>query len=405
MTTQSYTRKFRLLFVTPEYPPNNIGGGGKVVQTLARQIAKQAEVLVLSGKFKVNSANEGVRKDTDTGVELYWLPLLPQADEYSPLSTYMPPNMRSMIFLANTILKGNFDIIHLHGFGHLLVDLAAALCVLSRHRYVITVHGFPVISSRRKLLGFLYSVYSRSIGKLTLKLASRVVGVSKKVAQIALQHGANIRKLRVIYNGIDRERPRDFRKGHFRKKFGIAKNEYMILCIGRIIWQKGFQFIVRAFPSIIKEAPDTWLILIGKNFGFGSELKRLSRDLGVDDRIVYTGFVDDSTYHQALVDADILVIPSLVEPFSLVAVEGLAYSKPIVASQDCGFTEIMSNGTVLLVNPQDTDQMKSAVIRVIKNRNLRQKLSHDAKKELRKFSSKSMIRHYLQLYRKLLQSS
>lgn len=397
MTNQSCKEKIRLLVVTPEYPPYAIGGGGQVVKTLTRNVAKKEQVLILSGKFKTTSINESIRQGTDLNTRVCWLPLFPDPYPTSPTATYMPPNLRSIIFLANTVFRGSFDLVHLHGFAHILVDLTAILCVLSKRRYVITVHGFPRVSSKSKILSFIYSIYSRSIGRFVLKKASTIVGVSKIVARSATEMGADSRKVKVIHNGLD-VKPAHPKKGSFRAIYGISAEEPTILCIGRIIRQKGFQTAIRAHHNLLKEIRCAKLVIVGRDYGFKRNLERLAKELHIEDSVIFTGFLSEHRYQQALIDADVLVIPSLSEPFSLVALDGLAYGKPMVVSSNCGFAEVVGSKAVLLVNPQDIEQTKTAIAQILNDHGLSQRLSNNAMKESRKFGSNRMTSQYLQVY-------
>ena len=180
----------RILFIVPEYPPYNIGGGGIAIQEITQTLSRNGyDVYVIAGYYPTRSLFEKVSKSIEGKVKIFWLPLIPSPRSSFQLKTVMPPNLFSVSILMKIILKWDFNIIHLHGFGHMLVDIAALLCRVAGKRYIFTLHGFP--RSPLNSIGvirILYTLYFFTIGKSTLSLASKITTVSSAVKEEAVSY-------------------------------------------------------------------------------------------------------------------------------------------------------------------------------------------------------------------------
>jgi glycogen(starch) synthase len=391
----------RVLFVAPEYPPHNIGGGGLVVKSLARSLVKMGcSVSVVAGYYPVESLFERA-KHSFSDVEVILLPLLPTPKGRLSLRTVMPPNIRSFIYLFK-VLARDYDVVHLHGFGHNLVDLAALYCLLvKRRRYVLTVHGFPRSPLESKgIIGILYRVYLLTFGKVLLSGAERLVAISESIKRESISRGAGVEKTLVIPNGVSVSAYNDVFLGEgIRNRFDIDNDDFLLMAVGILHERKGFQHLIEALPSVLKSVPNVKLAVVGMDGGRLIHLQEISEKLGVSRNVVFTGFLDFDTKRKLMKAADVCVIPSLVEPFGLVSLEAMACGKPIVASKVDGLMEVLEDErTALLVEPKDVKGLAGALVKLIRDKELRLFLSRNAEERIWKYDWENIGKMYFDLY-------
>ena len=392
-----------VLMIAPEYPPHNIGGGGVVVQNIARELSRKGyKVVVVAGYYKSKSLLEKPWIEKDEDRYIIWLPLVLTPKNLPYLDTVMPPNIYSTIILFK-ILKGvkrlRNCVVHLHGYGHLLVDYAALLLRVFRKPYILTIHGIPKspLYLGKRLLKYTFLLYTKLIGRKTVKGATKVTAISRAIAKEAVAYGARPNQIVVIPNGIDPNYAINVKQGEFRKKYGIQLDKKIILCIGRLHPRKGFQYVIAAMPHILREEPNTVLVIIGDG-PYRRVLEALAKKLGVERNVIFTGYVDEQTKKEVLKDADIVIIPSLVEPFGLVALEAMSMGKSIIVSNVNGLREIVEPLREILVNPRNTNEIASKVTVLLKNSEFRNHIITQLQRKLQQFLWDNIIQNYIKVY-------
>ena len=152
-----------------------------------------------------------------------------------------------------------------------------------------------------------------------------------------------------------------------------------ILCVGRISKEKGFQFVIQAMKKIRQEFPSARLHICGIG-PYLNYLKQLSRDLGLDDAIVFHGYVNPSNLAVFYEKANVVVFPSTcLEICGLVNLETLAYARPLIVSSQCGVNELF-NGTksVILANPTNTQDLAEKILKILTDWDLFKEMSKNA---------------------------
>jgi glycosyltransferase involved in cell wall biosynthesis len=154
-----------------------------------------------------------------------------------------------------------------------------------------------------------------------------------------------IRKLRVVKNGVDLE--------IFRPASDWPADGGYILFVGRLVEQKGIEYLLRAFSYVRQKFPDVRLMIVGDG-EFKEWLERLASNLTILRNVDFVPWVQHEDLARLYQRARIVVIPSIFEPFGMVALEAMACKRPVVASNIGGLREIVRHGkTGFLVNPKD----------------------------------------------------
>jgi glycogen(starch) synthase len=139
----------------------------------------------------------------------------------------------------------------------------------------------------------------------------------------------------------------------------------LVVTWGRLQYEKGFQYLIEAMASLRRRVPGVHLVVAGRG-SYLAELEGLAQFLGVADIVEFAGFVPDPELRALLHRASCAVIPSLYEPFGIVALEALAAEAPVVAAAAGGMAEVLEGtGAGLLVPPGDAGSLSFAVERLL----------------------------------------
>ncbi|MCP4254387.1 MAG: glycosyltransferase family 4 protein [Candidatus Scalindua sp.] len=214
---------------------------------------------------------------------------------------------------------------------------------------------------------------------------------------------ASIKKYVIIHSGVplDRLMNMDVDVETEKKKLGIPLNSNVIGVVGRLVPIKGHEYLVAAAKGIIKEFDNTVFVFVGDG-NLESRLERQAESIGVRDNIIFTGWRKDAVEIIALFD--MLAAPSLNEGMGKVLVEGMAFGKPIVASNIGGIIDLVQDGeNGILVPPKDSGALEDAILKLIRNKNLAQELGKNGKaKVYPEYDIFTMVGQIEDLYESLL---
>lgn len=266
------------------------------------------------------------------------------------------------------------DVVHAHDYRHFTSDLSALYCKTNKKPLLLTVHGFYYNAGQ--LLKILMSAYDKTCGQFSLKTAAKIICVSNVLAE--QQVLSNFKgKLVVIPNGVPDNLTRfsseDY--NYFKKKYGIRSK--MILGVGRLSYQKGFQYLIKAYETILKTSDEYQLCIVGPEGGCGKELRKLAGD---NNSIVFTGPIPNSDLKLAYSFADLFVLSSLLEGCPLALLEAMSFGKPIVATSVGLIPEVIQdrvNG--ILVPPSDSECLAKAIQEVLADDGLAKRIGANAK--------------------------
>jgi N-acetyl-alpha-D-glucosaminyl L-malate synthase BshA len=380
--------------VIPEFPPPLVGGGGYHVYNLARELAKRGVDVKV---FALNIGNTFFLKRTK--VETH----------FGKVQVFRVPAFRIPKFnyqfapkLISLLLKENPDIIHAHGYQVFTTDAALMASKIKKTPLVLTLHGFP--------RGFdkpANRAYFNLIGKETLKKAKKIISVSHMVAREFKAIGVSEKKIAIIPNGIDLEEYKQLPTGDlFRKRLEIKENEKLVLTIGRLEKIKGFQCLIKALPSIIREVGSTKLVIAGPDFDYAAKLKRLAGETNVQDHVIFYGPINGKEKFEAFSAADIVAVPSLYEGFGILLLEAMAAGKPLVATNTGAAPEIIQNGkNGVLAALGDVEDLAGKIIKLLSDDQLMYLIGQESRKTVEAFNWEKISEHIHKLYIDCLNSA
>ncbi len=341
----------KILMLSWEYPPYKIGGIAEHVGALSRALARGGhEVHVVTpGRY-------GGYEQQPGGVHLHRI----EVDPYTP--DYIARMNEGMKEFGASIIYGyDIDVIHAHDW--MVSDAAIELAKTHRIPLVATMHSTEFGRS-----GGIKEAYQMRIHEKEQRLVSTADHVivcsesMKKELKGLFGIGDNIS---VVPNGVEVSKfSLKIDRGALKSRFCGSRDTKMILFLGRLVYQKGVNVLIGAMPRILAECPDTKLVIVGEG-PMRMQLEREAFLLGVAEHVVFTGYLDDYTVRCLLKAADVLVMPSMYEPFGIVVLEAMAARVPVVASDVGGISELINDGEGLKVPPDNSYALADAIVAVL----------------------------------------
>ena len=350
----------RILIATGIYPPD-IGGPATYSFLLAKELPKK-------------------------GIEV-------EIITYGPagISRKIPKGLRHLIYFITCFKKAlRSDIVYAQGVVSSGLP-AMLVSKILRKKFIVKIVGdyaweqgvgrFDVKDLIEKFQKKKYSwqvELLRKIQKWVTKKADKIVVPSKFLRKIISGWGVKPKKIKVIYNAFDSKH---------KIKAGKEKENFLI-SVGRLVPWKGFDVLI----EILKELPEG----IGlKIVGIGSEekkLKKLVSKLGLEKKVEFLGKLEHKKLLQLMNKSGIFVLNTGYEGFSHIILEAMAMSLPVITTNVCGNPEIVKdeqNG--LLVEYNDKKQLKEAILKLWKDKDLQRKFIKNGKETLEKFTLEKMI--------------
>ena len=326
----------KILMLTWEYPPRVVGGIARVVHDLSQTLIKDGhEVTVVTYK-----EGDAPYFEDDKGVKVY------RVDNYmiNPnnfIDWIMQMNF-NMVAKANEIIakEGNFDVIHAHDW---LVAYAAKTLKNSYNIPIVsTIHATE--SGRNSGI---HDETQRYINDtewmLTYESSEVIVNSNYMKGELQRLFGLPYEKINVIPNGVNMNLFNGIERDYnFRRKFAMD-NEKIILFMGRLVYEKGIQYLISAMPKILEGYHDAKLVICGKG-GMIDELKEQVNAMGIGEKVYFAGYMAGKDVQKMYKAADISVFPSTYEPFGIVALEAMLAGVPTVVSDVGGLNEIVDHG-------------------------------------------------------------
>ena len=327
----------KILMLTWEYPPRIVGGIARVVHDLSKRLIKDGhEVTVVT--YRDNA--DVPEYENDKGVNVY------RVDNY----TIHPNNFIDWILQLNFNLvskateiinkEGGFDVIHAHDW--LVANAAKALKNAYGIPVVATIHATEA-GRNSGIHDDTQRYINDTEWMLTYEASEVIVNSNYMKNELQRLFGLPYEKINVIPNGINLsnfigiERDYDFRRQY------AMDNEKIILYVGRLVYEKGIQNLIAAMPKVLSNYHDAKLIIAGRG-GMMDELRQEASNLGLNDKIYFTGYLDSKQVQKMYKCADVAVFPSTYEPFGIVALEAMLAGVPTVVSDVGGLDEIVTHG-------------------------------------------------------------
>ncbi len=228
------------------------------------------------------------------------------------------------------------DVVHLHGFWHLLNNAAVAEARRRDLPVVMTPNGTLLPLERKQKAK---EVWHAVFGRPVMDAVDRWIAVSRAELNQFARAGVASEDVHLVYNGLElgefEELPE---RGTFRAARGL-RDRPIVLYLGKLTPRKGVDHLLAAAARLPQ---DVVLVVAGNDMGVREALEAQATELELGDRVLFTGLLTGPERLAALADADLLVYPSTDEIFGLVPFEGLLCGTPAVVSDDCGCGQLVA---------------------------------------------------------------
>jgi glycogen(starch) synthase len=406
-----------------EFPPAIWGGLG----TFALEITqKQAALGNKVTVFAINDKNKLVNSEQFNGVEIFrpyildvssGLYMFSNADlkswgsHFSFFSTVMSYNIMSAAQLVECLVRKQgrtYDIID----GHDWLGISGGMIA---HQELDVPLIFHVHSTELGRSGGKGSATIHDIERQGGELADGVITVSYAMRDELKYLGFPQEKLHVCWNGIDpmKYNPEAIPKDEvlkLRRKYGITDDDILLFFIGRLVTIKGVENLVRGLPGVIKDFPKVKLLILGVG-ELEHTLRSIIEDYRLSDHVILrTEFVNEPERILHYAASDIVVLPSLYEPFGIVCTEAMSMGKPVVvgARGVSGMREqIISSGEQqcgVHINPYDPRDIAWGIKLVLESQEKQMLMGANARRRvLEEFSWDAVAKRTSEIYREFLQ--
>ncbi|MCB0827993.1 MAG: glycosyltransferase family 4 protein [Solirubrobacterales bacterium] len=388
----------RVLILSWEYPPLIEGG-------LARHVRKLSEALVeldLEVHVLTRGGDQATVEEQMAGVQIHRIVEPERPTDLAEFVTWVE-RMNSDMLAAGVELgdRFEFDLVHGHDW------LVAGACDHLARRF-----GTPLVTTIHA------TEYGRHQGWVENHPQSHIHGVERWISnrsdrviacshfmreQIADIFAVSEERITVIPNGIDPDdMPVEDRDelARLRSEFA-APDQSLVLLIGRLVYEKGFQLALEAMPRVIEAVPNTRFLVAGSGT-HEAELHRQAEELGLMEHGTFLGWIGDDVLHSLYRIAELTVVPSIYEPFGLVALEAMASECPCIAADTGGLREVVPvDGAGLRFRASDPEHLAEAAIQVLSDRNLSRRMVEEGLDHIQLFDWSDVARQTLALYGEL----
>ncbi len=286
--------------------------------------------------------------------------------------------------------RERFDICHLHE------PLMPTLCTT-----ILRLKKTPMVGTFHASGGKPWYIMFSPIGKWYLDRWFRKLDARIAVSQVALDYVSKYfpADYEIIPNGVDTQHFHD--KVTPIDKFNDGKTN--ILFVGRLEKRKGFDYLLEAYRLIKPEVPDCRLIQVGPGVRLRKKYEKFARQRGLSDAsfMGYATYSDLPRYYKT---ADIVCFPATGrESQGIVLLEAMSTGKPVIASNIAGYSSVLTDGVEgIAVPPKDAEKLAEAILRLIKNKQLRQQMGNRGISRARQFDWSIIAGRLLDLYNKTL---
>ncbi len=383
----------RVLILSWEYPPLIEGG-------LARHVRKLAERLAVEG-LDVHVLARGREDDPpeeDAGGVLIHRVREPERPRDLGEFVAWIEHMNADMLAAGVEVGDRYDFDVVHGHDWLVASAGDHLAKRFRAPLVVTIHATEY-GRHQGWVDKHPQSYIHGVERWMAARADRVITCSAYMREhVADVFGLEERRIAVIPNGIDPSElvPVDDLDS-LRARFA-APDERLVLLVGRLVYEKGFQIALAALPALIDRLRRVRFIVAGSGTA-EYELRAQARDLGLDAYGTFLGWIGDDVLHSLYRIADLTVVPSIYEPFGLVALEAMASGCPCLVADTGGLREVVPNEDVgLRFRCRDPLSLGQMAERLLSDAELRDRLVAEASEHVLSFDWADVARQVARVY-------
>jgi len=370
----------RICHVCSGFPPSRGGVETFVYNVAKRQADRGHRVVVVTS----DRGKRGSREDIVEGIRVLRSP-----EYYYFFEVPVAPGIFS------SLLKLDFDVLHVHGMTPIQTDVAVRIGKLRGRRVVLTYHfDAETEGTVGKILGAAYS----SLARRTVRSAGIITTTSKSYTETSPV-------LRGFHGSISITQPAP---ALGPEKSSSADASWLddsqkgrtLLFVGQLKYYKGIDVLLRAFKLATERHADARLVVVGD----GPEMRdlvNLARALDILDRTFFTGFIEPSALARTYKSADIFVFPSVSrrEALGIALLDAMAFGKAVIATNIPGPNTLVRDGkNGILVPPGRVEALADAILELLRDEAKRQMLGKEARNSVKDMNWDTVVSQFEKLY-------
>lgn len=391
-----------------DFPPQTTGGLGIACQGLTRELAHEGVevIFVLPRSQKVHGAGRFIFADVEKMVRTREVrsSLVPYMGSQTLVDVYDEKGERRIY--SHTILdevrafahkavqiakEEEFDLIHAHDWTSYLAGIAAKKA--TGKPLIVHVHATAFDQAASDNID--PEVFR--IEKEAFAYADCIITVSDFTRRILLdKHAVPAEKIDVVHNGCDTHDPQRHPPALSELR---AQGKKIVLYHGRITIQKGVDYFIAAARRVIDVDPNVVFVISGKGDMTAQIMHRVG-ELQLSAHVIFAGALWYEERDQMYQSVDLVVMPSVSEPFGLVPLEAIQHGAPSLISKQSGVSEVVSH--VLKVDFWDVDEMANKILAALRYPVLRNQLVQEGRQEIKRLSWKYAAQKVVTLYKRLI---
>lgn len=361
-----------------EYPPLG-GGASPVTKSLSEELVKLGHTVdVVTMGFKGLKQTEEIN-----GVTVYRVPSIRKEHNVCQTHEMLSYCYSAYRFLPKLLKERKYDINHTH-----FIIPTGIVSYFNKNKlpYIITSHGSDVPNYNPDRFGIQHKLL-KPLWKKSFENAKCITSPTEYLKNLILQNFDNkdySDKIKVIPNGIHPE------------NFNPKKKEKKVLIVTRLFERKGVQYVIDA----MKDIKDHELVICGDG-PYREKLEQQISKLNCNN-IHLLGYVSYERLKHEYETSSISVLPSSAENFPIVLLEAMAAGCAIITSNSTGCPEVVGNAA-FLVEPKNSDDIRNALLKLISDDELRNKLGFKAKQRVEEnFTWRKIAKDYVRVYEEVL---
>jgi glycogen(starch) synthase len=369
-------KKLSVMMFTWEFPPRVIGGISPHVFFLSKSLAKSGvKVYVVTCDFPGAPVHEVI-----DGVEVYRVDSYKNpAPDFATWVYLMNLNMQKEAAAIVNKLADKIDVFHAHDW--LVATAGIGLKHVFRKPLFATMHSTE-IGRRDGLHTDTEKMIHETEAWLTYEAWKVICCSDYMVSHVRWAFGLPEDKLIMIPNGVNINVYDKIESDleSFRARFALHE-EKIVLYVGRLVYEKGIHVLINAVPKVLEKV-NAKFIIVGSGY-MKDQLLNIVRSMSLEHKVLFLGFADDETLLRLQKCADVSVVPSLFEPFGIVALEAMAAKSPVVVSDTGGLSEIVKhNVTGFKAYPNNPESLAWGITKILLDDNYRNYIRENAYKQV-----------------------
>ncbi|MEI7905032.1 MAG: glycosyltransferase [Candidatus Firestonebacteria bacterium] len=334
----------------------------------------------------------------------------PDIIRYKSRPAPFPPKYRMTLTWQTKIdwRPWNLDIVHSQSpfpLGYHGLTWARRLGIPAINTYHTLYPEYVNTYVNKKLVKKPLSFITKMFSKWVLNKFDLVISPSPQMAGDLVKYGVT-KPIEVMPTGIDIDRFKvNYSGDAFRQKYGIKKDEKMLLCMCRLGREKNVNFLIEAMPVLLKQVPNAKLVICGEGVA-KPELEAQVRKLGIENKVIFLGFLNREDWVNAYAAEDVFAFASKTETQGLVLLEAMYFNKPAVCIGEMGVIDVLEGFDKQrggFLTKDDVNDFSAKIASLLTDKALYDKKAKEGHEKAMEMSSENMARKMLKIYERVIE--